>query len=768
MSRASASSLWRWCSILVALALGTSCRKPLADGLGRDVTCHSCHGSELNDAPPRVAWPHKEGKTTADRAIGAHAIHLQVSIVRAALGCNDCHIVPETIDAAGHIDAAPAEVTFGELARASGAAAGFDAASGTCTVYCHGITLKGGLRPTPAWTFAQLPERATTQTPDTCVGCHGAPPPAPHPPLAACNRCHGATVQSDGSIDVGGGKHINGVIDVAAGDGCDGCHDFPPVGDAHAVHVGVPAPTQLAVYGDVVGRALGSEVAYGYACGTCHPRDAGKHMNGVVEVELFDAAAPPTSPKGRTPASAVFANGTCADVYCHSSGDAQAPSYAVTPAWAAGTLPAPVCAACHTAPPPPPHPASDRCAGCHADTAFGPGAVNIAGGKHVNARLDVVFGSGACGDCHAVPPRSAAHVVHYGDQSTPTRATYGGLGATADVLPSGAPYYAFDCGNCHPTDSAAHMNGTLDVRLAEAGLPAGALKARNAPGASYTGGHCDGVYCHSSGQEVPSYVQTPAWVGGTLPPPRCAACHGNPPRYASGGAGTTTANSHLQLTNDGAADGNESGHFAGLPGPHHLADGPYHGASGTSRDAAPITCQTCHFETVDPDNVGAGGFYYLDTTGNYDLGGTSPYACATCHKPGGAATGSGRVQTRTHVNGVRDVVFDPRTELPSSTSGLPSGAERPRYPYWVTLSASRTPLYLPPDAAMDGGTWSAHLAAASYDPLTKTCAEVTCHVKQSYGAAVEPPLGSKDDPLVWGMTPLGRASCAQGKGCHQY
>jgi len=226
-------------------------------------------------------------------------------------------------------------------------------------------------------------------------------------------------------------------------------------------------------------------------------------------------------------------------------------------------------------------------------------------------------------------------------------------------------------------------------------------------------------------------------------------CHDNPPRYTSGGAGTPTANGHLQLGDDAF----EFGHFGGLPGPWHTS---YHG--GTTSGAAPITCQTCHFGSVAIDHTGPGGFYYLDTSGDYGLGGSLGFACSTCHTGdvSDPAAQGGRADPLLHANGTRDVVFDPRSELPPEVGGLPPALDRPSLPYWVTAIP---PLgERPVDSAVDGGVWSLHLGGASYEPATKTCFNVPCHLKQSFGGT------STADPLVWGLTPVGWASC---DNCHQ-
>jgi predicted CxxxxCH...CXXCH cytochrome family protein len=480
------------------------------------------------------------------------------------------------------------------------------------------------------------------------------------------------------------------------------------------------------------------------ACSECHhvPASVGDplHARGTHATLTWGALA--THDGAATPAW-DRATATCSGVYCHGA-TLRAPP-ATGPTWTFAAEPplsppsAAVCGACHGWPPPSPHPQQSSCYGCHPGTVRPDGTIDVAGGLHVNGRIDG-GGGGACGDCHDVPPTSGAHLAHYGDTSKPPLAAYGDLKVLADYRPAGAGYYMFGCGNCHPIDPSKHMDGVVEVELADAAAPAGSLKARAALGATYAGGTCSGVYCHSSGQEAPAYATTPAWTSGaTL---GCSGCHDNPPRYPSGGAGTATANSHLVLADDGW----ELGHFAGLPGPWHVS---YHGAWIAGRDAAPITCQACHYETADPAATGPSGFYWLDTTGNYrlDVAGADASRlttaawlntqCATCHAPGGAApAGQGRVLPLRHVNGTRDVVFDPRTAI-GSLPGYPGAPAAPATaPYWAVLS--------------DGSVFSAAPGSATYDPATKTCSNAACHLKQT--------------AVRWGLVPVGITSCDY---CHQ-
>jgi predicted CxxxxCH...CXXCH cytochrome family protein len=182
-------------------------------------TCTSCHGSNGNAAPPRGL--HGE-LSTSDLAVGAHRIHLGPSPLTGVIACAECHLVPASRDAVGHIDTAlPAEVFppgSGTRARADGAVPVWNRATRTCSnVYCHG----GGTRllstdPTvgvraPVWTAKQQVY---------CGSCHGIPPAdsyhAPTLTITDCTTCH-PDIDPFGNIIVTGSppssQHINGTIE---------------------------------------------------------------------------------------------------------------------------------------------------------------------------------------------------------------------------------------------------------------------------------------------------------------------------------------------------------------------------------------------------------------------------------------------------------------------------------------------------------------------------------------------------------------------------
>jgi predicted CxxxxCH...CXXCH cytochrome family protein len=88
----------------------------------------------------------------------------------------------------GHIDTAlPAEVVFSGVATAFGAKPVYE--QGTCRdSACHGGVFpnghrSGGSNTAPEWTRVDGSQAR-------CDGCHGMPPPRPHPYPTDCSSCH--------------------------------------------------------------------------------------------------------------------------------------------------------------------------------------------------------------------------------------------------------------------------------------------------------------------------------------------------------------------------------------------------------------------------------------------------------------------------------------------------------------------------------------------------------------------------------------------------
>jgi len=175
--------------------------------------------------------------------------------------CADCHIVPRSIGASGHLDSGfPAEVTFGELARNWGELEP-RWEQGRCTnVYCHGPTLPGGTNPEPCKNVESGGGEACIDV--ACQSCHALASVDSHRlEIDDCSLCHpGYEVESPAPE-----RHINGVIDVGwpihpEQPACGGCHRLPP--DA------CQAPQEV-------------------ECSQCHPRSTPQaefHINGDLDL----------------------------------------------------------------------------------------------------------------------------------------------------------------------------------------------------------------------------------------------------------------------------------------------------------------------------------------------------------------------------------------------------------------------------------------------------------------------------------------------------
>jgi hypothetical protein len=167
--------------------------------------CTACHG-DANPAPPKDTW----GNTaTTIRGVGAHQAHVVGRGMARVVACNECHVVPATVVAPGHLDGVT-QVRFSGVAFANGASPSY--VNGTCAgSACHDVSNYtgapgGGQATTPSWTVVDGSQRA-------CTSCHGFPPPLPHPADTACGSCHQNATSSGGFVDPS--LHINGRVDFA-------------------------------------------------------------------------------------------------------------------------------------------------------------------------------------------------------------------------------------------------------------------------------------------------------------------------------------------------------------------------------------------------------------------------------------------------------------------------------------------------------------------------------------------------------------------------
>jgi predicted CxxxxCH...CXXCH cytochrome family protein len=262
-----------------------------------------CHGDEYNTAPPGDTTG---GLETSLRGVGAHRQHLDPApTFHRVVQCEDCHRVPESPGDPGHLDGTPgAELTFSAIASADGAQPEWNGT--TCTVYCHGATLGGGVLTTPTWTRVDSSQ-------DRCGNCHGTPPPAPHPEGSDCGTCH-PTVARGSTTFLDPASHINGTVEFTTDvPECDDCHGgdgnpAPPVdldGNTDRAMPGVGA------HREHLGR---SEWHRELSCAQCHvvpvSESSPGHVDGdnVAEVQFDDLNPDAAYNQG---------SATCTGLYCH-------------------------------------------------------------------------------------------------------------------------------------------------------------------------------------------------------------------------------------------------------------------------------------------------------------------------------------------------------------------------------------------------------------------------------------------------------------------
>jgi predicted CxxxxCH...CXXCH cytochrome family protein len=465
--------------------------------------CASCHGSEARgvDALQQAAPPRDlmGNVSPGYPGVGAHEAHLSASITHGSVACADCHSVPEATDSPGHADSAPpAEVEFGPLARSGEAAPRYDVVARRCAdTYCHGAS-------SPIWTEAAS---------EPCGGCHGLPPPAPHPQSEQCSACHGEVVDAEQQI-IAASRHVDGRVDVTA-IACDSCHGSVASAAPPPALAGQTRPDERGV-GAHEAHLAGGAQSRPLACSECHP--------------VPEAAAPFHHPDGTSPSVAFTgtalagehtpawdaAAGACSDTWCHNPGP--------RPGAESWTRAAPLaCSDCHGLPPEPPHPQVQACGLCHADVSSTAGAI-VRRERHVDGVVDVRVPE-ACTGCHASGAADA------GASAAPSAAP--DVGAHAVHLSPRGPARPVRCDECHALPSEVFSPGHLDSPLPAEVLFSGVATAFEASPA-YDAGSCAQTYCHGDqfiGGRPSGGVDTrPSWGS---PPDvsalTCQSCHGLPP-----------------------------------------------------------------------------------------------------------------------------------------------------------------------------------------------------------------------------------------------
>jgi predicted CxxxxCH...CXXCH cytochrome family protein len=342
---------------------------------------------------------------------------------------------------------------------------------------------------------------------------------------------------------------------------------------------------------------------------------------------------------------------------------------------------------------------TDVCYTCHQDGSGNPADDAFKAGWY---DPDFVL---ACDSCHGLAPPTGTHSAHY--NGTDPTLVYGDLRITEDFAGGQvSSTNMIGCGNCHPMDLAFHGNGTWgDVELYNSDA-AGTLKG-SSPNASYDGatGTCSSIYCHSYNTwategSVPSpWPEATGWdinVDG-LPRPL-------PENIITTRAyQEVTWNSGETLTCKGCHDMAPKTSYEdndGGAGDSHYWIDPYgyENMHVWNMGYTPIDCRTCHYDTLHDNSTG-----YVDpATGRRVYNDVALYDKAK------------------HVNGSIDVAFDTVNEVSYIVSGNP-----------VIID----------------------LTVASFDPATKTCSTVGCHIQET--------------EVTWGV-PYRWWDSAECNRCHMY
>ncbi len=482
--------------------------------------CWICHGDGSSKAYPPDAW-WGTTKSTAD-GVGAHVVHLESTALiftKEGAGtlvenwCDECHTVPVTAADAGHQDGAyPADISFGSSIEAV-----YNAVTpvftpepdndpdtgvgGSCSVYCHGVTLADGLNTAPDW----------GDTITGCTACHGNPSASipDHVVAGTCTDCHS---------HVGtGADHIDSSITFPNAT-CTSCHAQPPGG------VSYPDTDK-------------SHTA---------------HFNQTVEAgqPIADCNSPACHVK---PTLMDHADGTvvesCSTSICHNTLVATDPGSTPGPTWGTGTAD---CGWCHENPPTTTTAvAADHitavpttgCSSCHSHEGTASPATHIDG--------SITYPNATCTSCHGQPPNGASvpntdgsHTAHFNQTVEGGQPISDCNSPACHVKPvamnhaDGATLQSCSTSICHntlvATDPGSNSNPTWGTGTADCGWchenpPSTTLSVS----ADHTGvpGTTGCSNCHSHEGTLNNVDHIDGAI--TFPNATCTSCHGQPPDGAS-------------------------------------------------------------------------------------------------------------------------------------------------------------------------------------------------------------------------------------------
>jgi predicted CxxxxCH...CXXCH cytochrome family protein len=614
--------------------------------------CNHCHGNatatpvngdSIVNAPPVDT---QGNSATNFRGVGAHAAHMSGSTWRANIACGECHAVPTSLLAIGHVDhPLPAYVMFGNLA---GATASWNGS--TCSnVYCHGATLKdgaasaGGTATQPVWTLVNGSQ-------SQCGSCHGLPPPAPHPQETDCGQCHAPTmIAGQPGVIANAATHIDGNLDVTTNQPCNQCHGSAGTPSSNSAAINAPPKDSLGNTATTA-RGVGAHQAHlnpatqrfaAVQCSDCHTVPATVNSVGHIDHPL------PAYVKfsQRAGSSPTWNGAQCSNVYCHGAtltdGATGAGGAATSPLWTKVDGTQAQCTSCHGNPPPAPHPQNADCGSCHPDVQAGSPTVFSNPAQHVDGTVQVNT-SQACNSCHGnhgtatTTGADPANAPPFDSTGTGSATTLRGVGAHQAHLTANPTWHApVTCGECHVVFSQVSQAGHIDHPL-----PATMTFTGLAQGTTWNGSTCS-AYCHGSTLASGGGAATaPVWtkVDGTQS--QCTSCHGNPPPapHPQGTSVSDCGSCHADVVKGSPTTfATPSQHIDGTVQVTNVHPAGYNLVTAHGYDFdqnGPSTCATasCHGTTLAGGNTG--GPSCSSVTGCHDKVGsgyTWQTQCTFCH-----------------------------------------------------------------------------------------------------------------------------------------
>ncbi len=366
------------------------------------------------------------------------------------------------------------------------------------------------------------------------------------------------------------------------------------------------------------------------ACTSCHKVPTSlwdtDHIDAPVDTTEYRATVTFGGLALAGGATPVYDSGnfTCSNVYCHGS-KLKTPGKNSKPLWTVVDDSQRACDSCHGAPPAAPHPQTGDCIGCHASTA-GPNKTIANKNNHINGKVDLELGPETkCDGCHGLPPVSDKHPkttekcagCHSTTVDSNTLIIAGGphMNGKVDVVLSGNPPCAGchgappvsdkhpktngNCEGCHTTtvttagkivEGGTHNNGKVDVTL---------------------GPDVDCAGCHAYPPVSAKHPVTKA---------KCEGCH------------TTTVDVNQKIVaggahNNGKIDVALSNNATCIDCHVTLPNGP--GSVKHPVVNAATVCEGCHTTTVDVNQHIIAGGAHMNTKEDVVLG--TSVNCAGCH-----------------------------------------------------------------------------------------------------------------------------------------